>query len=257
MQEWTSSDGLITIIQGDCRDVVPTLDSESFDAIVTDPPYEITSLEWDKLVKEWPELVLRVLKPSESVWVFGTLRSLLQVNAYMEDAGYKFAQDVIWEKHNGSSFHADRFRRVHEQVMQFYPGTWADVYKNPVMVPGATKRTVRRKTRPTHMGEIEGQVYESEDGGPKLERSVIFARSCHGHAIHPTQKPVEILDPLIEYSCPPGGKILDVFSGSASTAEAAHRRGVACVCIEKSPVEFDKSVDRIKQYLGEVGLFAS
>jgi site-specific DNA-methyltransferase (adenine-specific) len=47
-------------------------------------------------------------------------------------------------------------------------------------------------------------------------RSVIHAKSMRGKAIHPTEKPVEVLSPLIEYSVPPGGTALDVFGGSCS-----------------------------------------
>ena len=65
-----------------------------------------------------------------------------------------------------------------------------------------------------HMGHIEAGSYTSEDGGPRLMRSVIEENNCHGCAVHPTQKPVNLLMPLIKYSCPPGGTVLDLFAGS-------------------------------------------
>src|SRR3546814_5592817 len=57
----------------------------------------------------------------------------------------------------------------------------------------AVAKQVRRKTRPTHTGDIDLGAYRSEDGGPRLQRSVIDVRSCHGHAEHPTQKPLGII----------------------------------------------------------------
>jgi site-specific DNA-methyltransferase (adenine-specific) len=51
-------------------------------------------------------------------------------------------------------------------------------------------------------------------------RSVIYARSMHGRAIHPTQKPGAILEPMIEYGCAPGGLIVDPFSGADSQMPA-------------------------------------
>src|ERR1700727_213210 len=121
------------------------------------------------------------------MWVFGTLRMFMLYAGEFE--AWQMSQDVVWEKHNGSSFHADRFRRVHEQAAHFYNGPWADVYKKPVMTLDATARRTRRKTRPTHMGTIANSTYISEDGGPRLMRSVIYEPSCHGYAVNETQKP--------------------------------------------------------------------
>jgi len=82
------------------------------------------------------------------------------------------------------------------------------------------------------MGERKTNTYVSQDGGPRLMRSVIQVRSMHGRAIHPTEKPVGLLDPLIRYACPPGGTVLDPFAGSGSTAEAARLSGRKAVLIE-------------------------
>jgi site-specific DNA-methyltransferase (adenine-specific) len=155
----------------------------------------------------------------------------------------------VWEKHNGSSFHADRFKRVHEHILQFYPARskWAEVYKQPVMTSDARTRTVRRKQRPPHLGQINGGYYVSQDGGPRLMRSVIYARSCHGYAVHPTQKPVEIIAPLIEYSCPPDGLILDPFMGSGSTLVAARLSGRRAIGIELDERYCELAVKRLRQ----------
>jgi site-specific DNA-methyltransferase (adenine-specific) len=227
------------IIEGDCRDVLPTLDP--VDLVIADPPYGQTSLGWDVPVADWLDLV--PLKPGGSVWVFGSLKSFMAAAGEFE--GWSLAQDTIWEKHNGSSFHNDRFRRVHEQAAHFYRGRWADVYRDPRYTDDATKRTVRRKERPPHMGEIEGSTYVSEDGGPRLMRSVLRVRSMHGRALHPTQKPTGILSPLIEYSCPPGGIVLDPFAGSGSTLAAAQETGRSSIGIEIDPTYAALARDRL------------
>lgn len=217
------------VIQGDCRKWLPKL--PAVDAVIVDPPYGQTSLEWDRPVRGWLGLVN--LKPSGSVWVFGSLRSLL-ANAAEFD-GWKLAQDIIWQKHNGSNFHNDRFRRIHEQAAQYYRGKWRDIYHEPVYTLDVAKKQMRRKRRPPHMGNIDAGHYTSEDGGPRLQRSVIAVRSEHGRAVHPTQKPVGILRPLIEYSCPPGGIVLDPFCGSGSTLVAAKECGRSAIGIEIDP----------------------
>lgn len=85
---------------------------------------------------------------------------------------------------------------------------------DPQTTPDATARTVRSKRRPAHTGHIDRTPYISVDGGPRLMTSVLFVPSAHGTALHPTEKPVGILDPLIRYGCPPGGTVLDPFAGS-------------------------------------------
>ena len=75
-------------------------------------------------------------------------------------------------------------------------------------------------------------TYSSVDGGPRLMRSVINARSEHGKAIHPTHKPLEVVEPILRYSCPPGGTVLDPFAGSGTVGVAAKRNGRAAILIE-------------------------
>jgi site-specific DNA-methyltransferase (adenine-specific) len=211
----------VTIYHGDCREVMPELDA--FDVILADPPYGSTSLAWDKRVDGWLDLLR-----GNNLWCFGALSFFMR----QEFAGWHYAQELVWEKQNGSGFHADRFRRVHELIVQFYRGRWSDVYKCPVKTHDAVARTVRSKKRPAHMGDIERSAYVSFDGGPRLMRSVLRVASAHGYAKHPTQKPVKLITPLLEYSCPPGGRVLDPFMGSGSFLLAAMDSGRRAVGIE-------------------------
>jgi len=223
----------VRILTGDCRLLLKTLADESVDCIIADPPYGDTSLWWDERLDGWQPELRRVLKPTGSMWVFGSMRFFMASFPHGL-RGWTLAQDLVWEKHNGSSFHADRFKRVHEHIVQFYhdDAPWAGVFKSPVTTPDATARTVRRKKRPPHTGHIEADSYTSEDGGPRLMRSVIFERSCHGYAIHPTQKPEGIVEPLLRYSCPPGGVVLDPFAGSGTTGAVAKRLSLEAILIE-------------------------
>lgn len=237
----------VRVITGDCREVLPTIERGSIDCVLTDPPYGSTSLSWDGVIDGWLQLVRPLLKPSGSVWVFGTLRSFLE--SAREWEAWTIAQDLIWEKHNGSNAFADRFRRVHEQALHLYPDdvAWADVYKNPLFTNDARARTVRRKQRPPQWGKIDSASYKSEDGGPRLMRSVLFSRSEHGRAEHPTQKPVQLLAPLVEYSCPPGGLILDCFAGSGSTGLAAKALGRSAILIEANPYYANVATRRVHE----------
>lgn len=224
--------GNILLFHGDCRNLFHFSEAlPVFDAVVTDPPYGDTSLNWDVQCSGWLPAIEPMLSPTSSIWTFGSLRFFL--GTIKEFDGWRLAQEIVWEKHNGSSFHADRFKRVHELAVQFYRGQWRDVYKAPVTTHDATARAVRRKKRPPHTGHIEASSYVSEDGGPRLMRSVIQVRSCHGYAKHPTQKPEGIVAPLVEYSTPIGGAVLDPFCGSGTTLRVCKQLGRFAVGVER------------------------
>jgi site-specific DNA-methyltransferase (adenine-specific) len=232
----------ITIYHGDEREVLS--DIGLFHGCVTDPPYGETSLDWDSAVDGW---MLRVAAHTSSLWSFGSLQMFMDLAEKNQLYGWKRSQEIVWEKHNGSSFHADRFKRVHELAVHFYRGDWDSIFKNPLTTPDATARTVRRKSRPAHTGNIEASSYLSHDGGPRLMRSVLYCRSCHGFAVHPTQKPVALVSTLIEYSIPPGGVILDPFMGSGTTLVAAKNLGRRAVGIEIKEKYCEAAAKRLSQ----------
>jgi site-specific DNA-methyltransferase (adenine-specific) len=227
----------VTVLQGDCRDLLAGMAEGSVDCVLADPPYGETSLIWDKWQTGWLDAARRVLKPAGSMWCFGSTRMFMD-HAEEFRRGWRLSHDVVWEKHNGTGLFNDRFRRVHEMALHFYKYSvpWAEVWKSPQFTNDATARTVRKKGRPAHwIGAVGETVYRSEDGGPRLQRSVLRVRSMHGSAEHPTQKPHDILAPLLAYACPPGGTVLDPFAGSGSTGLAAKLAGQHAVLIEADP----------------------
>jgi site-specific DNA-methyltransferase (adenine-specific) len=216
------ADESVTLYHGDCREILPLIDDE-IDAICTDPPYGETSLSWDRWPTGWPSLM-----PGNSMWCFGSMRMFLDRRD--EFAGWKLSQDVVWEKHNGTGFAADRFKRVHEHATHWYRGDWGTVHHETPREPGGTgtKHVVKRGLTP-HTGTIGNTGYT--DDGFRLVRSILKAPSIRGGR-HGTEKPVGILDPLIRYACPPGGLVLDPFAGSGSTLDAARATGRRAIGIE-------------------------
>lgn len=236
------SDGQVTLWLGDCREILPAL-AVTADLVLADPPYGETSLEWDRWPDGWLEAAAGV---SRSLWCFGSLRMYL-AHAAEFAATWKLSQDVIWEKHNGSGFANDRFKRVHEQPSHWFRGDWTTIYHEVPVTPDARKIQVRRKQRPPHMGEIDAGVFASEDGGPRLMRSVIYMRSMHGRAIHPTEKPLGILAPMLDYACPEGGLVVDPFAGSGSTLDAARCSGRSAIGIEADERYCELAARRLSQ----------
>lgn len=242
------ADDSVTLYHGDCRDVLPQLDIR-VDCVIADPPYESTSLKWDRWPAGWLDAVARV---ADSMWCWLPVRQFATPpfrGLEFAAAGWKLSQDVegewdhlAWEKHNGSGFAKDRFKGVHEIATHWYRGPWSEVRHEVPTTADATPRQVRRKTRPTHTGHIEQSHYVSEDGGPRLMRSVLRVRSMHGKAIHPTEKPPGVLVPQIEYACPPGGLVLDPTAGSCSTGVAARLAGRRAVLIEADEAMCEKAV---------------
>lgn len=243
------SDENVTLYHGDSRAIAPTLTA---DAAIVDPPYGDTSLTWDT----WPAGWVSKLPDVDSVWCFGSMRMFLDNAHEFTTAGFKYGQEIVWEKHNGSGFHSDRFRRVHEFAVHFYRGQWADVHHDAQYVASDRKETVRRKGRPTPKGGADKGTYTSTDGGPSLMRSVIPVRSMHGRALHPTEKPVGILTPLIRYSCPIGGTVLDMFAGSGSTLVAATQEGRKSIGIEIDEKYCEIAATRLSQGTLDLGAIA-
>lgn len=240
MQPYYQDDS-VTLYHGDCRELAPALNLAA-GLVIADPPYAETNLEWDRWPAGWVQLAESI---APQMWCFGSQRMFLERGA--EFAEWQFAQDLVWEKHNGSSSAADRFRRVHEHALHFYRGEWSALYKEPQFTMDATARTARRKGRPAHWGAIGDGDYTSEDGGPRLTASVIFVRSCHGYATNETQKPEGIVSPLMQYSCPPGGLLVSLFAGSGTDLAVARKTGRRAIGFEKRESQCEVAALRLSQ----------
>ena len=180
------SDNFVSIYHGDCLELADVW--AGGDVVVTDPPYGETSLDWDKWPDGWPAVAALV---APQMWCFGSMRMFLDKRGDLGD--WKLAQDVVWEKHNGSSFHDDRFRRVHEFALHFYRGDWEPLFKEPQFTNDATARTVRRKARPPQWGDIGASSYASDDGGPRRQPELSEVTEYHPE-YEPASNDLALLD---------------------------------------------------------------
>ncbi len=235
-------DGQVQVWHGDAQQTMLAVASE-VDAIVTDPPYGDTSLVWDR--RPDPAWLDAARLLTRQLWCFGSFRFHITEAGQFTARGWLIGQDNIWEKHNGSGFHSDRFKRVHEIVAHWYHGPWNSLYTDPPIEQGHRRvRATRRANGTPHTGEVGESTYDSTD---RVMRSVQYVRSEHGRAVHPTQKPTGILRPLIEYSVPPGGIVMDPFGGSGSTAVAARECGRRAIVIEAREQYVEATIARFAQ----------
>ena len=236
------ADEQVTLYVGDMREVLPRLEVTA-DLVLTDPPYGETSLAWDRWPNGWPDAAAAVAR---SLWCFGSARMFWDHKA--DFTSWKLSQDLIWEKPAGLGLATDRFRRVHEHAWHFYQGRWQDICHD---TPRTSHYGPRAKTTnsPAQGKAWHGERGPStwEDDGTRITRSVLRVANMRGRGIHPTEKPVGVLDPLIRYACPPGGLVLDPFAGSGSTLDAARQAGRRAIGIEGSEAYAEKAARRLDQ----------
>lgn len=243
------ADESVALYLGDCRDVLPRISGGGpvADVCITDPPYGETSHGWDRWPAGWVEALAASVPLSTSLWCFGSARMFWDHRS--DFAGWRLAQDIVWEKDDSAGFATDRFRRVHEIAYHFYRGAWGDVrHESPREKHyGEDKGVIRRAATTASTRGARGAC-EYVDDGYRMIRSVFRADRIRWQpGQHPTQKPVAVLEPLIRYSCPPGGIVLDPFNGSGSTAEAARAAGRKCIAIEAREEFCEATAERLAQ----------
>ena len=254
--DWQTDDGAVQLYRGDCLEVMPTLD-EAADAIICDLPYGTTANAWDTVIPLAPlwEAYKRGIKPKGAIVLFGSqpfTSALVMSNPKM------YRHEWIWQKNRGSNF-ANTVRepfKEHESVIVFSQGGWT---YNKQMQNRAVAGAVRVKTPIKSSTPSENyRVFNERPAAilPELRvPSSVQKFNCQV-GLHPTQKPVALLEYLIRTYTNEGETVLDNTFGSGTTAVACINTGRRFIGIERDPKYFDVAVNRCKEALGTVGLFA-
>lgn len=242
------ADDRVTVWHGDCRDVLPLLDEQPA-AAVTDPPYGETAAEWDRWPDGWVEALGQTLGPDASFWSFGSARMFMD---HLPDfAGWKFAQEALWIKRNGSGpTSRDRLVKIHEWAYLWYRGRWAAGYHEWERDLVAGGRGYARKESRAAAHQRPGRATRWDDDGTRQPRSVTFvveSPSVRGRGRHQDEKPLAVVMPLVREAVPPAGLVVDPMAGTGTTAVAAILTGRRAVVIERDAGLCRVIVDRVTE----------
>lgn len=226
------------------------LPDNSIDLILTDPPYGTTRCKWDTVIPYdpmWQEC-LRVAKPNAAILLFGS--GMFTANTMLSAPKNLWRYNLIWHKTTSTGFlNANKMPlRAHEDIMVFY--SKLPVY-NPQKTTGHTRKVStakhkRNSKKPDIYGDYELSTYDSTERFPT---SVLtFKTDKQKEALHPTQKPVALLENLIKTYSNEGDTVLDFAMGSGSTGIACINTGRGFAGIEKDPKRFDDAKLRIDSH---------
>ena len=235
----------------DCLEFLSTLDNDSVDLVVVDPPYfRIMKDRWDNQWRDeneylswcqaWTAEAARVLKPGRCFYVWGTtktdtfLRYKMEVLNRISDFHYQ--NWIVWAYDWGGRT-KKTFPRKHEDLLMYSKGREFLFNADDVRIPYKMQSNVRKGAINNPLGKIPTDVWTKNNHTTSREYA----------GWHPTQKPVALLERIVKANTDPGDTVLDFFSGSGSTAVAALRCGREFVGCEVDSVYHSKSLHRIEE----------
>jgi site-specific DNA-methyltransferase (adenine-specific) len=236
----------MTLFNEDCLKVLPTIKDNSVDLVLTDPPYGTTACKWDLIIPfepMWKELK-RISKENSAIVLFGN--EPFSSHLRLSNLDY-FKQDLIWLKTRPSNvFNAKKmFMNWHETISIFY--NKLPKY-NPQLEQGKPYKKINYlQNRSTGIygktGEKENYQYDNK--GSRYPKTILEFSNPNNKSLHPTQKPIPLLEYLIKTYTNEGDTVLDFTMGSGSTGVAAKNTNRKFIGIEMDKNYFDIAKNRI------------
>lgn len=245
------------IYLGDCLDLMPQIQDQSVDMVLCDLPYGTTSCKWDVIIpfdRLW-EQYKRICKPNAAILLFGQepFSSYIRLSNVKD---YKY--DIYWQKERLTNIQQVK-RRVGKDVETISVFYKKQCTYNPQMQEYYGKR------RSNKIGN--GKLGLLTDSGNKVPKEYVdtgkryptqvwkFKRDILTSNLHPTQKPIALLEELIKTFSNKQDVVLDNCMGSGSTIIAAIREGRQYMGIEKEEKYFDIANKRIAAETSQLTLF--
>jgi len=240
----------IDLILGDCLEKMKDIPDKSVDMALTDPPYGTTACKWDVVIPfepMWVELK-RIIKPNGAICLFGSepFSSNLRVSNLSN-----FKYDWVWQKDKATN-HLNAKKqpmRRNEIISVFYEKQCLYqpqlVKKNPENIrPPTTKRK-----QAENYGKMTAESVRTIPVDMSYPNETLKFRGCFGDkgkSLHPTQKPVDLLEYLIKTYTLEGETVLDFTMGSGSTGVACKNLNRNFIGIEKNETYFNIAKKRIE-----------
>lgn len=228
---------------GDCLDKMKLIPDGSVDMVLCDLPYGTTQNKWDAVIpfdRLWAEY-RRVGKPN-CAYVLTAAQPFTSAVVMSQPALFKY--QWVWEKSIATNFLNAKKQplRNHEDVLVFSDG---QATYNPQMVPGERKTSRRVGTKTSNYGKADKETfYDSTERYPLSVQK--FGSRDDGPALHPTQKPVALMEYLIRTYTNEGETVLDNTMGSGTTGVAAIKSGRRFIGIERDEKYFEIAKQRCK-----------
>ena len=248
----------VNLMKGDCLELMKSISDGSVDLILTDPPYQTTACKWDYMIPfepMWNELK-RIIKPNGAIVLFGSEPFSSKVRCSNLEM---FKYDWIWNKTKPQGFLNAKARPLveHELIHVFSKGSCTSTSKtmpyNPQGLFSVNRTLVNTKIEAMgdRCGRKVGSSYKQTQSG--YPRSIL--RFSHDTSkLHPTQKPVALLEYLIKTYTQEGETVLDFTAGSFSTGVACVNTNRKFIGIEMNEKYFNIGVNRIQESImkGEI-----
>lgn len=230
-----------SICLGDCLEVMKDIPDGSIDMILCDLPYGTTACKWDSVIPFEPlwDHYRRITKPTSAIVLTASqpFTTALIVSNLSE-----FRYCWVWDKGRPSNPQLAKKQplKTHEDIAVFYRkhGTY-----NPqglVEIPESERKV--HKPEPNKLGHCVRKPYvQTHTGYPKALLNIKPERG-----LHPTQKPVELMEYLINTYTNPGDVVLDNCMGSGTTGVAAINTGRRFIGIEQDPEYFSIAQERLR-----------
>ena len=234
------------LMHGDCLEWMKEIPDGSVDMILADPPYGTTACKWDTVIDlplMWEHLK-RVIKPNGAIVMTASqpfTSALIMSNVAM------FKYDWVWQKPKGTGhLNAKKMpMRDKEDVLVFYS---KQATYNPQFLPGdAYREKSGWKNTKGYAGYGADKRTGNNNDGKRFPKQVIKFGVVERGTVHPTQKPVALMEYLVRTYTHEGETVLDFTMGSGTTGVAAKNLGRKFIGIELDQTYYDIAEKRITE----------
>lgn len=246
---------MINLINSDCIEAMASLPDSSIDAVICDPPYGTTACKWDVVIpfnEMWQQLN-RITKSNGAIVLFGSepFSSILRVSNLKN---YKY--DWVWNKVTARGHLVAKKRPMQqtESISVFQVGRSHNYY--PQMIDRPSDKIEVRKVREYGRTELIGG--DKKELQPKIydkwyPKNIIEVSNAQSSiiSVHPTQKPVSLMEYLVKTYTHEGDTVLDFTMGSGTTGVACANLNRNFIGIERDKSYFDIAVERINKVVSQ------